>query len=249
MTHDVQYGPAVASVYDSLIAPAMPAHEALDRLRPHVTGARVLEIGVGTGRVAGPVAGVAAELVGVDNSRPMLDAFRAKGLPPNTTLVEADFRAPLPVTGPFDAAYATMGSLACVESRAELTRALRHVAALLRPGGTLSLEYYATAAYRPLVEQHTFTVPTPHHGGVATFTVTLDEADVLTMTTSVTDGDAPPVEFAERVLLIERDEVEAALTAAGLTVEAVHPAEGHQPYDWYTARAGAPAPERGERPC
>ncbi|MGE9695484.1 class I SAM-dependent DNA methyltransferase [Streptomyces sp. NRRL F-5630] len=237
MTRDVQYGNAVASVYDSLIAPAMPAEEALERLRPYVTGGRVLEVGVGTGRIAVPVSEIAAEVVGLDNSRPMLDAFRAKGVPANTSLVEADFRHPLPLEGVFDAAYSTMGSLACVRSREELTTALRHVRAHLGPGATLSLEYYASSAYRPLAEQHVFTLPTPHHGGRATFTVTLDSADVLTMDTRVDEEGKPAVEFSESVLLIERPEVEDCVARAGFTVERVRPAEGHQPYDWYVARS------------
>ncbi|MGW1882771.1 class I SAM-dependent methyltransferase [Streptomyces sp. NPDC001970] len=236
-THDVQYGIAVASVYDSLIAPAMPAEAAVDRLRPHVTGAHVLEIGVGTGRVAIPVAAIAARVVGLDNSRPMLDEFRAKTVPGNVSLVRADFREPLPVTGPFDAAYSTMGSLACVADREELTAALAHIRAVLAPGATLSLEYYATGTYRPLVAQHTVTLPTPHHGGTTTFTITLDDADLLTMGTRIDAVGTPPVEFSEHVLLIERDEVEACLNRAGFTVQHVYPAQSPQPYDWYTARA------------
>lgn len=234
---DVQYGAAVASVYDSLIAPALPAEAAVDRLRPCVTGARVLEIGVGTGRVAVPVAAIAAEVVGLDNSRPMLDEFRAKTVPGNVSLVQADFRAPLPVTGPFDAAYSTMGSLACVTDREQLTAALSHVRDVLAPGATLSLEYYATGTYRPLVAQHTVTMPTPHHGGTTTFTITLDDRDVLTMGTRIDEAGKPPVEFSEHVLLIERDEVEVCLNRAGFTVEHVYAAESPQPYDWYTARA------------
>ncbi|UQA97519.1 class I SAM-dependent methyltransferase [Streptomyces halobius] len=236
-TQDVQYGTAVASVYDSLIAPAMPAEAAVDRLRPHVTGAHVLEIGVGTGRVAIPVSAIAAQVVGLDNSRPMLDEFRAKTVPRNVSLVRADFREPLPVTGPFDAAYSTMGSLACVDNREQLTAALSHVREVLAPGATLSLEYYATNAYRPLVKQHTVTMPTPHHGGTTTFTVTLDDADVLTMGTRIDEDGKPPVEFSEHVLLLERNEVEVCLNLAGFTVEHVYAAEGMQPYDWYTARA------------
>ncbi|MFP1625853.1 class I SAM-dependent methyltransferase [Streptomyces sp. 5K101] len=236
-TQDVQYGTAVASVYDSLIAPALPAEAAVDRLRPYVTGARVLEVGVGTGRVALPVATIAAQVVGLDNSRPMLDAFRAKTVPGNVSLVQADFRDPLPVTGPFDAAYSTMGSLACVADREELTAALSHIRDVLAPGATLSLEYYATGTYRPLVAQHTVTVPTPHHGGTTTFTITLDDANVLTMGTRIDEDGRPPVEFSERVLLIEREEVEACLNRAGFTVEHVYAAESPQPYDWYDARA------------
>lgn len=236
MNQDVQYGTAVASVYDSLIAPAMPAEEAVDRLRPYVTGARVLEIGVGTGRVAVPVAAIAADVVGMDNSRPMLDGFRTKGVPANVSLVEADFRRPLTLGAPFGAAYSTMGSLACVHSREQLTTALTHIREVLEPGGTLSLEYYATSAYRPLVEQHTLTVPMPHHGGTTTFVVTIDDSDVLTMRTRVDEAGKPSLEFSEQILLIERHEVEACLDKAGFVVEHVFPAEGLQPYDWYTAR-------------
>ncbi|MEU9032785.1 class I SAM-dependent methyltransferase [Streptomyces sp. NPDC048383] len=236
MSHDVQYGTAVASVYDSFISPSMLTSDAVERLRPHVTDARVLEIGVGTGRIAVPVAEIAAEVVGVDNSRPMLEEFRSKGVPGNVVLVEADFRRPLPVTGRFDAAYATMGSLACVRSREELVAALTHVRMALKPGGSLSMEYYATSTYRPLVAQHTLTMPTPHRaGGTTTFTVTLDDGDVLTMHTRIDEDDAPPVEFAEQILLIERAEVEACLAEAGFAVAHVDPVEGFQPYDWYTA--------------
>ncbi|MEV4190937.1 class I SAM-dependent DNA methyltransferase [Streptomyces toxytricini] len=237
MTRDVQYGTAVASVYDTLIAPAMPTGEAVDRLRPHVAGGRVLEIGVGTGRIAAPVASIAAHVVGVDNSEPMLEQFRAKGLPGNVELVRADFRRPLPVTGTFTAAYSTMGSLACVSSRDELTRALTHVRQALEPGAALSLEYYSTATYRPLVALHTLTVPTPDRPGTTTFTVTLDDADILTMDTRIDEDGKAPVLFGEQVLLIERDDVEACLARAGFTVEDVAPAGEHEPYDWYTARA------------
>ncbi|MEV1051418.1 class I SAM-dependent methyltransferase [Streptomyces sp. NPDC059017] len=240
MIQEVQYGPAVASVYDSLIASAMPIEDTLTRLHPYVCGARALEIGVGTGRVAVPVASVAEEVVGLDNSAAMLDEFRRKGLPGNTTLVQADFRSPLPVDGSFDAAYSTMGSLACVRTREELFTTLTHIRGVLAPGATLSMEYYATAAYLPLVVQHRLTVPTPHHGdSTTTFTVTLDSTDILTMHTRVeTDGE-PAVEFSESILLIERNEVEACLERAGFTVEHVHADDGTQPYDWYIARATA----------
>lgn len=237
MTIEVQYGPAVAAVYDSLIAPAMPVAEALDRLRPHLTGRRVLEVGVGTGRIAGPAAELADHLVGVDNSAPMLDAFRAKGVPANVELVQADFRRPLPLPATFDTAYSTMGSLACVASADELVSALGHVRQTLRPDGVLLFEYYSTAAYRPLLELGTVTVPTPHHGGTSTFTTTLD-GDVLTMHTRIDAEPAPPVEFSEHILFIERDEVAACLEKAGFAVEEFIAAEGLQPYDWHLARNG-----------
>ncbi|MBT2447424.1 hypothetical protein J7F03_10120 [Streptomyces sp. ISL-43] len=127
-----------------------------------------------------------------------------------------------------------MGSLACVRSPDELTIALVHIHEVLVPGGSLSFEYYASSVYRPLADQGTFTVPTPHHGGTTTFTVTLDDRDLLTMGTRVDEQGRPPVEFSEQVLLIGREQVENCLDAAGFTLGSFDPSEGLQPYDWYT---------------
>lgn len=241
MSLQVQYGPAAASVYDSLIVGMLPLDEAtVQRLRPFVTGVRALELGVGTGRVALTASEWATALVGLDNSPDMLAVLRRKPLPENLSLVEADFRRPLPVEGQFDTAYATLGSLACVASVTELTAVLRNVADVLRPGGTLLFDYYATAAYRPLIEAHTVTMPAPHHGGVATFTVTLDDADVMTMATRVDEDGKDPVEFSERILLVERAEVQECLAVAGFEVEEIEPSDGTQAYDWYTARRFGP---------
>jgi SAM-dependent methyltransferase len=236
VTLDVQYGTAAASIYDSLIVGMLPVDDTIERLRAYLAGSRVLELGVGTGRVALPAADLAAAVVGVDNSKAMLDVLRAKPLPSNLSVVEADFRLPLPVEGHFDMAYSALGSLACVESREQLTTALSHIGQVLKPGGLLAFDYYAINMYRPLIELHTVTIPTPHHGGVSTFTTTLDDADVMTMGTRVDVDGEEPVEYEERILLIERDEVTACLAAAGFDLEHVDPSDGVQAYDWYFAR-------------
>ncbi|MCX4670636.1 class I SAM-dependent methyltransferase [Streptomyces sp. NBC_01381] len=243
MTSSVQYGDAVASVYDSLISSAVDIGPSVERLRPYVAGSRVLEIGVGTGRIAIPVAAIAAEVVGVDNSDPMLSIFRAKGVPGNVTLVEADFRNELPVNGAFDAAYSTLGSLACVRSREELVGALSHVRDVLKPGGSLSFEYYAKQAYEPLLQQQSVTFPDTRGGGLVTVTATVDEGDLLTLGTrieaneEIAENTVPAVEFSERVLLIGHEEVESCVAAAGFAVEGVDLGGGLGPYDWYTVRS------------
>lgn len=239
MIQDVQYGSAAASVYDALISANVPAEPTLEKLRPHVTGARVLEIGVGTGRMAVPVAGIAREVVGLDNSLPMLDRFRAKSVPPNVTLVEADFREPLPLAPGFGAAYSMLGSLCCVRTRDELVAAFTHVRDVLDAGGVLCMEYYATEVYRMTARLGTVTVPSPGGSGTTTLTARIDEHDVLTVSTLIEEPDRAPVSFDEQVLLIDRSEVEECLAAAGFTVEHAVPAEEMQPYDWYTARVAA----------
>ncbi|MPQ98767.1 methyltransferase domain-containing protein [Modestobacter sp. I12A-02628] len=251
MTADVQYGPEVASVYDWFISRNIPVGPTLERLRPAVTGARVLELGVGTGRVALPVAALAERVVGLDNSPAMLARLRAKELPANLDLVEADVRHRLPLTGRFQAAYATLGSLACVRSRAELGAALAHVRQVLEPGAAFCFDLYSVPLYRQLADLGPVTIPTEDPAGTATCTVDVD-GDRLTTGTTVDPLDAPSVHFSEQVLLIAPDEVRALLAEAGFTDVHVEPAGPHEPYDWYRCRAGsgaAPTDRTGGLPC
>jgi SAM-dependent methyltransferase len=90
----VVYSRAQALAYDSDYAKIRDPsgdreyYAALARER----GGPVLEIGCGTGRVLLPVAESGLECVGVDPSPEMLEVFRAKGVPPNVTLVAGEAR-------------------------------------------------------------------------------------------------------------------------------------------------------------
>jgi SAM-dependent methyltransferase len=231
---EVQYGTEVSSVYDTLISDAVPAEPTVELLRASVTGKDVLELGVGTGRVANAVAPLVRTLVGVDNSPHMLDVYREKGVPENVTLVQADFRAPLPVDQTFDAAYSTLGSLACIGDRESLVAALTNVAARLRPGAELWMEYYSRSLYVQLAAVGEFAVPDAH-GNECQYKVTLSEDDILTMATT-TQRDGEKIAFDEKVLLLSIEEVESCLEAAGLTPVECRKGGDTDPYDWYVAR-------------
>ena len=232
--NDVQYGKPASSVYDLLLSDPIPADATVDRLRERVAGQMVLELGVGTGRIAAPLAAHAARIVGIDNSAPMLEVFREKGVPANVELVQADFRNPLPVPDGFDLAYSTLGSLACCRSVDELATALGHVADRLRPDGTLCLEYYSADTYSVLLPASPFAAQTPQ-GHPFEIALDLDPATrVLTSRTSVRPDDELG-SFTEDVLLLDGTEVEHVLTAAGFTVTDVHREPGAA-FDWYDAR-------------
>src|SRR5512141_863440 len=83
----------LAVLYD-LDAP--PGDAAIDWFRglAQLTGGPILELGVGTGRVAIPLAKDGRELVGIDRSAAMLAraAAKAKKAKVKLTLVEADMR-------------------------------------------------------------------------------------------------------------------------------------------------------------
>jgi SAM-dependent methyltransferase len=106
------------------------------------TGGPVLEIAVGTGRVAIPVARAGIEVHGLDITAAMLDVARARlaaepGLP--ITLHEADMRtADLREAGPFRLVYvparAFLHMLTIEDQLAALANFRRHLA----PGGTVA---------------------------------------------------------------------------------------------------------------
>jgi ubiquinone/menaquinone biosynthesis C-methylase UbiE len=100
----------------------------------HLTpSSRVLEVGVGTGRIALPLAGHVGAIVGIDLARPMLERLLAKRDGEPVRVVEGDVtRLPL-ASGVFDAAVA-VHVFHLVPAWPD---ALREVARALRPGGRL----------------------------------------------------------------------------------------------------------------
>jgi SAM-dependent methyltransferase len=92
----------ISSVYDETRHPLDPA--TLDSIAEHLRGANVtnvLEVGVGTGRIAVPLRDRGFEITGVDASRKMLAVARSKHLP---RLIRGDaFRLPF-ADGTFDSA-------------------------------------------------------------------------------------------------------------------------------------------------
>ena len=116
---------------------------AIDRVLVDATrgAARVLEIGVGTGRLLAQVAAPAR--VGVDIAGRMLVHARARGL----AVAQADGHA-LPITsGAIDAVIAGKGALRYLDPAVEV----REIARVLRPGGVLAAHLYPrrTLTLRP----------------------------------------------------------------------------------------------------
>ena len=72
------YGDAFADVYDSWYHDVSDVDATVDLIRSLAgSGGRVLELGVGTGRLAMPMAAAGLRVTGVDSSERMLDRLRA----------------------------------------------------------------------------------------------------------------------------------------------------------------------------
>jgi SAM-dependent methyltransferase len=134
------FGDRYAHEYDegSVLDPA-PAVEFLAGLVP--SGGRVLELAVGTGRVAIPLAerGIAVE--GVEASAAMVERMRAKPGGASIPAVIGDM-ADVAVAGPFDLAYLVYNTLFNLPSQARQVDCFRNVARVLEPGGLFVIECF-----------------------------------------------------------------------------------------------------------
>jgi len=107
------------------------------------TGGPILDLGVGSARLALPLARAGYDVVGVDVSAEMLaigrERIEAAGLAPRIHLIQADFIAP-PVDGDFALAYCGYNAFLHLVEGADQMRALQNWRALLRPGGLLVID-------------------------------------------------------------------------------------------------------------
>jgi SAM-dependent methyltransferase len=110
------------------------------------SGGPVLEVGVGSGRVAVPTALAGVAVVGVDDSPVMLDLAQRRAAPHaiDLTLVEADMRD-LPALGAFALVTVPFRTLLHLHSDDERLNVLRALRDRLRPAGMLAFDVFHPA--------------------------------------------------------------------------------------------------------
>jgi SAM-dependent methyltransferase len=111
------------------------------------SGPRALDIGVGTARIAIPIAAKGSTVVGIDSSMELLNIAQSKvsaisgSIMSRMRLLYGDIRDfSLPREGRFDLAYAATGVYNHCRTRAELAYAIACVRDHLRVGGTYSFD-------------------------------------------------------------------------------------------------------------
>ncbi len=113
------------------------------------SGGPVVELGVGTGRIAVPVASAGIRVIGVDTSQGMLDVAAEQaelaGVAPLVELRIGDMRSP-PVSGAFPLVTCPFRSLLHMETDADRRAALRAIRALLEPGGRFVFDVFTPGA-------------------------------------------------------------------------------------------------------
>jgi SAM-dependent methyltransferase len=110
------------------------------------SGGPVLELGVGTGRIAVPIAQAGVPVIGIDSSRPMLDLCRARaeaaGVSELLDLRLGDLRDP-PLSEPVPTVISPFRTLLHLCSNEERLLTLTRLHALLRPRGRLVFDVFA----------------------------------------------------------------------------------------------------------
>jgi SAM-dependent methyltransferase len=140
--HDGYFGEEVAASYDAAAADMFDqsvVDPAVGLLADLAAGGRALEFGIGTGRIALPLARRGVEVHGIDVSRAMVDRLRAKpgGSAIGVTIGDfADTRAP----GEFSLAYLVFNTICNLTSQDAQVACFANAAEHLRPGGSFVFE-------------------------------------------------------------------------------------------------------------
>ena len=135
------YGDRIAHVYDLLYGGVLDTTATVERLAALAGDGPVLELGVGTGRVACPLAERGIPVHGIDASEAMLGELRARPGGERVAVTVGDF-ADVAVPGPFSLVYAIFTTFFALLTQDDQVRCFRNAAGRLAPGGAFLIEAF-----------------------------------------------------------------------------------------------------------
>lgn len=165
------YGDAFADVYDDWYRDVSDIDATVDLVRSLAPPAgRVLELGVGTGRLALPLAAAGLAVVGVDASAEMLARLGAKDPGGDVATVHGDMVDDLPA-GPFDVVLVAYNTWFNLLTHARQAAGFAEVAQRLGVGGSFVVETFVPVAHsgsqvsvRSLAADRVVLSASIHHG-------------------------------------------------------------------------------------
>jgi SAM-dependent methyltransferase len=134
------YGDGIADVYDEWYGD-LEVEGPVDALAALAGGGPVLELGIGTGRLALPLSARGLTVSGVDASPAMIARLRAKPGAERLEVVAGDMAGTEP-PGPFTLAFAAVNTFFGLTSAADQQRCFHAVAARLVPAGRFVIEAF-----------------------------------------------------------------------------------------------------------
>jgi SAM-dependent methyltransferase len=133
------YGDRIADQYDAMHRPIEQA--AIDLLAALASGGPVLELGIGTGRIALPLASRGLRVQGVDASEAMVARLRAKPGGKDIPVTIADFRE-FELGEKFALVFVAFNTFFTLQSQEEQLECFRTVTRHLEPDGCFLIEAF-----------------------------------------------------------------------------------------------------------
>ncbi len=170
-----RYGDSFADVYDDWYSDISDAEATAAFVQQFGDNQRILELGVGTGRLSSPLAGAGHHVVGIDASAAMLERFVAVERPAVSCAVEGDM-ALLPFGAEsFDTVLVATNTLFNAHEPGSQERCVAECRRVLRLGGRLIIEAMVPAPPDPQLDRLVSTrTITPE---VAVLTATVRDVD------------------------------------------------------------------------
>ena len=134
------YGDRIADVYDSMY-PELDTEAAVERLAELAAGGPVLELAIGTGRLALPLAERGIELHGIDASEAMVAKLRTKPSGDRVPVRIGDF-ADVAVDGRYRLIFVAFNTFFALLTQEDQVRCFANVAAHLLDDGVFVLEAF-----------------------------------------------------------------------------------------------------------
>ncbi len=132
------YGRGIADIYDTTVRD-LPTEQTVARLYELAEGGPVLELGIGTGRLALPLAARGLRVEGIDGSADMVEVLRAKPGGEHIRVTIGDFSTTR-VEGEFGLVVLSTNTIYALPSQDAQVECFRNAAAHLRPGGRFVVE-------------------------------------------------------------------------------------------------------------
>jgi SAM-dependent methyltransferase len=148
------YGDRIASHYDEFI-PISPeqTQAAVETLAVLANGGRVLELGIGTGRIALRLAVKGVAVHGIDASSRMLEELRQKPGGDAIPVTLGDF-GEVAVDGRFSLVFVVFNTFFLLLTQEAQVRCFANVAAHLEPGGVFAIEAFVPDPSRYIRNQN-----------------------------------------------------------------------------------------------
>ncbi|PWI16989.1 class I SAM-dependent methyltransferase [Streptomyces sp. Act143] len=193
IAQNAHYNEKMASVYEQMYPIGFDTDAALEFLATLAEpGARVLELGVGTGRIAVPMAERGYRVFGVDASESMIAKLAERDSKGEVTVELGDFTQPgLDMGGDFPLVTLVLNTFFVAVSREAQLNCLRNVRDQLAPGGRFVLEAFDPSPYHVLTKPD-LSMRFLGENAIMLDTLMVDRSQQLMVAThTILDGGAP----------------------------------------------------------